>query len=148
MSLNDLYQEIILEHGKKPRNFGPLEGKTNEAEGTNPLCGDEVHVELVVRDDRIADIRFTGSGCAISTASASMMTEAVRGKTKQEAAQLMEKLVHAVTHDGDIPEEFGEMKALEGVKQFPTRVKCATLSWHALEAALNSESEKPKVTSE
>ncbi len=137
--LYDLYQEILLDHYKRPRNFGPLPDLDREAEGYNPLCGDRVQIRLKLDGDRLAEVRFEGSGCAISTASTSMMTEAVRGKSRREVGELFELFRAAVT--GDEPEplaELGELAALSGVRQFPMRVKCATLGWHTLKAALDS----------
>lgn len=135
--LQDLYQEILLDHYKRPRNFGPLPGADGDAEGHNPLCGDRVHVHVKLDGDRLDEIRFEGSGCAISTASASMMTEAVRGKTRAEAEALYERFHDVVTGAaaGD-DEALGELAALSGVREFPMRVKCATLAWHTLRAAL------------
>jgi nitrogen fixation NifU-like protein len=135
--LHDLYQEILFDHYKRPRNFGPLLGADGDAEGHNPLCGDRVQVHVKLDGDRLEEVRFEGSGCAISTASASMMTEAVRGKTRAEAAALYERFHDVVTGaaaGGD--EALGELAALAGVREFPMRVKCATLAWHTLRAAL------------
>jgi len=141
--LDDLYQEILLDHYKRPRNFGPLPGSDHEADGHNPLCGDRIHVRLKLDGDRVAEVRFEGSGCAISTASASMMTEAVRGRTKAEIEQRFERFRSLVTGEGaalpaEAVDELGEMAALAGVRAFPMRVKCATLAWHTLRAALDS----------
>jgi nitrogen fixation NifU-like protein len=138
--LRDLYQEVILDHNKKPRNFGVLEGATHEADGHNPLCGDELHVSLVLDGDRVSDVRFEGSGCAISTASASLMTESVKGRTRQEAERLFEGFHELLTGDPSRLERasasLGKLAVFEGVREFPVRVKCATLSWHTLRAAL------------
>lgn len=140
MSLNELYQEIILDHGKRPRNQGTLECPTHQAEGYNPLCGDQVKLELLVRDGVVADIRFSGAGCAISTASVSMMTQAVKGKSVREAVEFARQFIQALTREGEeVGEEMGELVALGGVKRFPSRVKCATLAWHALQSAFDSE---------
>lgn len=140
MSLRDLYQEIILDHGKRPRNKGVLEEPTHQAEGHNPLCGDQVKLELLVRNGVVEDIRFSGVGCAISTASTSMLTQAVKGQTVQKALDLARKFIEALVKDGvEISEDMGELAALGGVKQFPVRVKCATLAWHALQSAFDSE---------
>ena len=144
MSLNELYQEIILDHGRKPRNFGELEKQTHEAEGYNPLCGDQVRIHVLVNEDKIEDIRFSGSGCAISTASASMMTQFVKGKTVEEAMNIFEKFRKFVTEGSDT-DDMGELGCLAGVKQFPNRVKCATLAWHTMKSALAGEG---KVTTE
>lgn len=138
--LRDLYQEVILDHNKKPRNFGVLEGATHEADGHNPLCGDELHVSLVLDGDRVSDVRFEGSGCAISTASASLMTESVKGRTRQEAERLFEGFHELLTGDPSRLERasasLGKLAVFQGVREFPVRVKCATLSWHTLRAAL------------
>lgn len=139
MSLNELYQEIILDHGKKPRNFGSIDEATHSAEGYNPLCGDQVHVYVVVEGDVITDLKFEGCGCAISTASASIMTQAVRGKTLHEAEELFRGFHEIVTGEREPDEDLGEMAALIGVRQFPTRIKCATLCWHALHSALHDK---------
>lgn len=136
MSLDDLYQEIILDHGRRPRNFGELEGRTHEAEGFNPLCGDQVRVHVLLNGDRIDDIMFSGRGCAISTASASMMTQVVKGKTVEQAFELFERFRKAVTSDSDEEVDLGELGCLTGVRRFPTRVKCATLAWHAMKTAI------------
>ncbi len=142
--LNELYQQLILEHNKTPRNFRKLEQFTHDADGYNPLCGDHYHVWLKMEGDKIADIGFQGSGCAISKSSASMMTSAVKGTTVTEAKELFEKF-HSVimTKIGDkIPEEkieeLGSLGALVGVREFPARIKCASLAWHAMNAALTS----------
>jgi len=138
--LDELYQEILLDHYRRPRNFGPLPGSDREADGHNPLCGDRVHVRVKLDGDKLADVRFEGSGCAISTASASMMTESVRGKSVAEAEAAFERFRALLTGPGTTPsdEEMGEMAALAGVRAFPMRVKCATLAWHTLKAALES----------
>ena len=136
MSLDDLYQEIILDHGRRPRNFGELDERTHEAEGFNPLCGDEVRVHVLLNGDRIEDIRFSGRGCAISTASASMMTQVIKGKTVEQAFELFDQFRKAVTSDSDGEADLGELDCLTGVRRFPTRVKCATLAWHAMKTAL------------
>lgn len=136
--LDDLYQEILLDHYRRPRNFGPLPGADREVDGHNPLCGDRLHLALRLDGDRVAEIRFEGSGCAISTASASMMTEAVRGRRVGEILALVERFRALLTGEGPAPEteELGELAALGGVRAFPMRVKCATLAWHALRSAL------------
>ncbi|MEW5798052.1 MAG: Fe-S cluster assembly sulfur transfer protein SufU [Bacteroidota bacterium] len=142
--VNELYQQLILEHNKSPRNFKKIENATHDADGYNPLCGDHYHVWLKLEGDRIADIGFQGNGCAISKSSASMMTTAVKGTTIQEAKEMFEKF-HSVimTKIGDeIPEEkveeLGSLGALVGVREFPARIKCASLAWHTLNAALNN----------
>lgn len=137
--IEELYQEIILEHNKRPRNFGPLDGATNRADGSNPLCGDELKVSLRLEEGRITAIRFEGQGCAISKASASMMSESVEGKTVDEARQIADKVLGAFQRGGRdlVLEEDGEVAALLGVRKFPARIKCATLAWHALVCALD-----------
>jgi nitrogen fixation NifU-like protein len=135
--LGDLYQEVILDHSKRPRNRRKIEGASRTAEGYNPLCGDSFTVFLTLDDDRVKDVAFDGHGCAISTASASMMTEAVRGKTPAEAEKAIDGFVALVTSaPGAKPEGLGKLAIFEGVHEFPSRVKCATLAWHALRAAL------------
>jgi nitrogen fixation NifU-like protein len=134
---SDLYQEMVLDHGKHPRNFGPLPEANREAEGFNPLCGDQCRVHLDVEEGRIGAVRFEGAGCAISTASASLMTEAVRGLTLTEARDLFERLHDMVTKDGVEPDSrLGKLAVFAGVRSFPLRVKCATLAWHTLLAAI------------
>lgn len=141
--LSELYQETILHHYKSPRNFGELADANRDADGHNPLCGDQIHLGARVEDGRIADLRFRGSGCAISTASASLMTEAVRGRSEAEAAALFEAFHAAVTGREPPPgaPPLGKLAALSGVAEFPVRVKCATLCWHTLFAALRREKE-------
>jgi nitrogen fixation NifU-like protein len=139
MELNDLYRDVILDHNRKPRNFGGLEPADATGEGFNPMCGDRLTVRLQMNDDRISDIRFEGQGCAISTASASLMTEAVKGKTRAEALQLFDRIHELLTDDGAPPaDELGKLAALSGVREYPARVKCASLCWHTLSAALRS----------
>ena len=133
--LRDLYQEVILDHNRRPRNFGTLPDANRSAEGNNPLCGDRVTVYLRVEDDRVRGISFQGSGCAISTASASLMTEALRGRTVAEAHALFDGFRALVTQGTDAG-ELGKLAVFTGVREFPIRVKCATLAWHTLEAAL------------
>src|ERR1700681_3117466 len=137
--LRDLYHDVILEHSKRPRNFRTLEGANCSAEGFNPLCGDHFTVFLEVEDGKIRDVVFQGSGCAISKASASMMTQALKGKTRQDADELFEHFHnvvtgHAAAHASDA--ELGKLTVFSGVSEFPARVKCATLAWHTLQAAL------------
>ena len=138
VDLRDMYQEAILDHAKSPRNYRVLETATQHAEGFNPLCGDRCTVYLKVNGDIIEDIAFQGSGCAISRASASMMTQSLKGKTTHEAESLIEKFHRMVTGQdgGGSRPEIGKLQALAGVSEFPVRVKCATLAWHTLEAAL------------
>ena len=140
--LRDLYQEMILDHSKRPRNFGALEYADRDADGHNPLCGDRLRVYVKLADDVIDDVSFEGSGCAISTASASVMTQSVKGKTLAEAKELFERFHALVTGKTSVDdEEFGKLAVFGGVSEFPVRVKCATLSWHTLQAALNNEPE-------
>ena len=145
--LQELYRELILDHARSPRHFGKLESATHKAEGINPLCGDKLKVYFIVDDDgRIEDARFEGSGCAISVASASLLTETVIGLSTDEAMHRFSGVVDALTGatqaDAD---ELGKLAALLGVREFPSRVKCATLSWHALNAAIN-EKQEPATT--
>ncbi len=138
--LLDLYQEIILDHNKRPRNFGSLPDPDASARGDNPLCGDRLELELELDGDRVSDVRFRGAGCAISTASASLMTEAVKGKSCDEIERLFTAFHELLTGDpsvrGAAAPELGKLAAFEGVREFPVRVKCATLAWHTLKAAL------------
>jgi nitrogen fixation NifU-like protein len=137
--LRDLYQEVVLDHGRKPRNFHKPEGANRRADGVNPLCGDQITVYLKLAGDAIEDIGFEGAGCAISKASASMMTAALKNKTRAEAEALFEQ-VHAMLTEGpdkvDL-EKLGKISALSGVWEFPARVKCASLAWHTLRSALD-----------
>ncbi|HSR49245.1 MAG TPA: SUF system NifU family Fe-S cluster assembly protein [Acidobacteriota bacterium] len=140
--LDQLYQEVILDHNKSPRNFGELEEASHSAEGHNPLCGDKVKVFLDVEDGTIEDIRFQGAGCAISTASASLMTEALKGKTLEEAKELFELFHQVVTGKREAsPEEMGKLAVFQGVQKYPVRVKCASLAWHTVLAALKQRDE-------
>jgi len=141
--LRDLYQQVILDHNRKPRNFRPLERAARRAEGFNPLCGDRVTVYLRLDDGTIEDISFVGQGCAISKASASLMTDAVKGKSKADAHRLFETFHKMVTaRPGDpVDASLGKLAVLSGVCEFPVRVKCASLPWHALEAALERKQE-------
>ncbi len=137
MDLADLYRDVIVDHNRRPRNRGPLPGATHRAEGNNPLCGDQLRVFLELQDDRIGELRFEGTGCAISTASASLMSEAVRGRTRAEAAELFTAMHRMLTTPGAAPDpRLGKLAALAGVREFPARVKCASLCWHTLNAAL------------
>jgi nitrogen fixation NifU-like protein len=136
--LRDLYQELVLEHSKHPRNYRVLANPTHQAEGYNPLCGDHFTVYLDVQDDRIREVSFQGSGCAISKASASIMTQALKGRTTSEADTLFEHFHRVVTGDNG-SEAGGKLAAFAGVSEFPARVKCATLAWHTLRAALQRE---------
>jgi nitrogen fixation NifU-like protein len=140
--LSELYQQVILDHNKKPRNFRKLENANRSAEGYNPLCGDQLTVYLDLENDLVKDVGFEGSGCAISKAAASMMTQAVKGKSKEQAENLFNEFHLMVT--GELNEEteennLGNLKIFAGVREFPVRVKCATLPWHTLHAALNKQ---------
>ncbi len=139
--LDDLYRDIIIDHYRHPRHKGHLETPSATHEGLNPLCGDEVTIEVLVADGRIADIAYTGSGCSISQSSASMMTESVAGKLLPDAHHLIEEFTALMrgSDEGD-PEELGDLEALTGVRKFPTRIKCATLAWHTLDEALKETS--------
>jgi nitrogen fixation protein NifU and related proteins len=138
MELNDLYRDVILDHNRRPRNFGPLEPADASVEGFNPMCGDRLTLRLKLAADKIADIRFEGQGCAISTASASLMTEAVKGKTRTQALELFDRVHRLLTDDSASNDELGKLAALSGVREFPARVKCASLCWHTLASALQS----------
>jgi nitrogen fixation NifU-like protein len=152
MDLRELYQDIILDHGRHPRNFRAIEHPTHTAKGYNPLCGDRVTVYLTLNGDKIADVSFEGRGCAISTASSSLMTQVLKGKTLAEAHALFTQF-HAKVTGGDIPElpepleeDSERLDPLTGVKAYPARVKCATLPWHAFEAALRGGAAEPVKT--
>jgi nitrogen fixation NifU-like protein len=143
MDLKDLYRDVIVDHNRNPRNFGKLAPADVHADGHNPLCGDRLTVYANLDGDRITDVKFEGSGCAISVSSASLLTEAVKGKTRAEIRKLFED-VHALLtqHDADVDAgKLGKLAALSGVREFPARVKCASLCWHTLNAALDSRSE-------
>jgi len=137
MDLKDLYREVVLDHNRSPRNFGRLDPADAEAHGHNPLCGDRLHVTLRMADDTLADLRFEGQGCAISVASASLMSEAVKGRSRSEVERLYGE-VHAMLtgQSQQPPAHLGKLAALAGVAEFPARVKCASLCWHTLHAAL------------
>jgi nitrogen fixation NifU-like protein len=137
MDLKDLYREVILDHNKSPRLFGRLEPADSSADGHNPLCGDRLHVSVRLDGDHVSDLRFDGKGCAISVASASLMCEAVKGKSRADIAHLFDEIHTVLTrHDAPIPADLGKLAALSGVRDFPARVKCASLCWHTLNAAL------------
>jgi nitrogen fixation NifU-like protein len=138
MDLADLYRDVILDHNRRPRNYGPLEPADASIEGFNPLCGDRLTVRLKMAGEAIEDIRFEGQGCAISTASASLMTEAVKGKSRTEALALFERVHCLLTDDAAPGDELGKLAALSGVRQYPARVKCASLCWHTLASALRA----------
>ena len=143
--LRDLYQEVVIDHSKQPRNFRKLEGATRTVEGFNPLCGDQLTLYVKLADGVIEDIAFQGSGCAISKASASLMTSALKGRAQADAQALFGR-VHAMLTEGPgshvKPEELGKLAVLSGVWEFPVRIKCATLAWHALRSALEGRAEK------
>ncbi|MDA2925899.1 SUF system NifU family Fe-S cluster assembly protein [Acidobacteria bacterium AH-259-O06] len=139
--LDDLYQEIILDHSKKPRNFKELSDANHKADGYNPLCGDKVSVYLKLEDGFVEDISFMGSGCAISTASASLMTQTLKGKSLGEIETLFKNFHNLVTGKSSASTELGKLAVFHGVSQFPVRVKCATLVWHTLQAAIKSKPE-------
>jgi nitrogen fixation NifU-like protein len=145
--LRELYQEVILDHSRKPRNFREVQGASRKAEGFNPLCGDRATVYVDLDGERLSDVSFVGKGCSISTASASMMTEAVKGKTRAEAQALFERFHSLITARPDQPTAdagapgLGKLEAFSGVSEFPVRVKCASLPWHTLRAALEGRQE-------
>ena len=148
MNLKELYQEIILEHGKNPRNFGKTEDFNKDAKGNNPLCGDNVHVYLKLNGQKIVeDISFEGSGCAISVASASIMTDLIKGKNESEAKEIVEDFLGMIKENPELKSEYlkedekTKLMCLSGVKQYPMRVKCATLSWHTFVSALDNSKE-------
>jgi nitrogen fixation NifU-like protein len=150
MELNDLYRDVILDHNRKPRNFGGLEPADASVEGYNPMCGDHLTLRLKLNDGTISDIRFEGQGCAISTASASLMTEAVKGKSRDEALQLFDRVHQLLTDDAAPSDKLGKLAALSGVREYPARVKCASLCWHTLASALKAADLKslPAVSTE
>ena len=148
MNLKELYQEIILEHGKNPRNFGKTHEFNKDAKGHNPLCGDNVHVYLKLNGQKIVeDISFEGSGCAISMASASIMTDLIKGKNEHEAKEIVEDFLGMIKENPELKSEYlkedekTKLMCLSGVKQYPMRVKCATLSWHTLISAMDNSEE-------
>ena len=141
--IKDLYQEVIIDHNRSPRNFGKLDDATQVAEGYNPLCGDKLNLYLKTEDSVITDVSFDGSGCAISVASASLMTDTLKGKTIEQAEQLFQNLNNLIIEeeypDLEQMQALGKLAALAGVKEYPARVKCATLCWHTLHSALQGE---------
>lgn len=149
--LDELYKQVILDHNKSPRNFGELEHHTHESEGHNPLCGDHIDLKLIIEDDTIKDIKFSGAGCAISKASASIMTTILKGKNIEDAKKLFNDFHQVITSD---PNEeidmidLGKLAVFCGVREFPARVKCASLAWHTMINALNSNGEELKVSTE
>jgi nitrogen fixation NifU-like protein len=145
--LSDLYQEVILDHHRRPRNYGPLPGASRTAQGHNPLCGDRLTLYVQLQGDRISGISFEGDGCAISKASASLMTDAIKGHSVSEASALFERFHRMITtpFDQEVDEtELGKLAAFAGVRQYPIRVKCASLAWHTLKAALGDSHEMVK----
>jgi nitrogen fixation NifU-like protein len=142
--LTELYQEIILDHNKRPRNYRGIDDATHSAEGHNPLCGDEISVSLRLNGDQIEDISFQGEGCAVSKASASLMTTLIKGKSLQaakEESSVIKQMLTSSEEPDDSMEELGDIIALSGVRRFPVRIKCATLAWHTFEAALKGKKE-------
>jgi nitrogen fixation NifU-like protein len=142
--MRELYQEVILDHNKHPRNYGPLDDADLTAQGHNPLCGDNITIHMKVDDGIVQDVHFEGAGCAIVTASASLMTDALKGKTVDEAEMLFEQMMDLITGESDEPpdgEGLGKLAVFAGVRDYPTRVKCATLAWHTLHAALHDQTE-------
>ena len=140
--LSELYQQVILDHNKKPRNFHKLESANRKAEGFNPLCGDQLTVYLQMEEGVVTDVSFVGSGCAISKAAASMMTQAVKGKTREQAQELFREFHGMVTGEFDeeaTPNQLGRLKIFAGVRDYPARVKCASLAWHTMQAALEGQ---------
>lgn len=134
--LSDLYQEVIIDHSRKPRNFRRLADANRTAQGHNPLCGDRITVDLKLQQDQVTDLGFQGAGCAICTASASLMTEGVKGKTIEEAERLFEDFHDLITTDKPAASSLGKLAVFSGVREYPVRAKCATLAWHTLRAAL------------
>jgi len=144
MDLKDLYRDVILDHNRQPRNFGRLDPADSRADGHNPLCGDRLTVFLKMSGDRVEDIRFEGKGCAISTASASLMTEAIKGRRKADIGTLFDKVHSLLTQQGAMADaSLGKLAALSGVREYPARVKCASLCWHTLNAALDQPHGQP-----
>jgi nitrogen fixation protein NifU and related proteins len=135
--VHDLYQEIILDHSKRPRNCHPMDDADRKAEGYNPLCGDKLKLFIKIEGDIVKDVSFVGSGCAISTASASLMTESLKGKTRDEAMKLLDKFHELLTTDTPVSQDLGKLVVFCGVRDYPARVKCATLAWHTLKSALS-----------
>jgi nitrogen fixation NifU-like protein len=144
-NLSDLYQETIIDHSKRPRNRGSLEHPTHSAEGFNPLCGDRLTLQLKMEGGRVAAVAFQGVGCAISTASASLMTDVIKGKTAEEAEKTFQDFHGLVTEEFPRTTDLGKLAVFSGVREYPMRVKCATLAWHTLRAALRGE-HKPITT--
>ena len=146
-ALNELYQEVILDHNRRPRNFRTIEAATATQEGYNPLCGDRLTLYLTLKGDVIADVAFQGSGCAISKASASLMTEALKGKTVAQARELFDQFQAMITSDHAGPTaDLGKLSVLAGVREFPARIKCASLAWHTMKAAVAHDTGAPVST--
>jgi nitrogen fixation NifU-like protein len=143
--VHDLYEETILDHSKRPRNCHAMQDANRQAEGYNPLCGDKLKLFLKMEGDVVKDVSFVGSGCAISTASASLMTESLKGKTREEALKMLDKFHELLTTDSAVNKDLGKLVVFCGVREYPARVKCATLAWHTLKSALNNTT--PEVTS-
>jgi nitrogen fixation NifU-like protein len=139
--VDDLYQDLILDHSKRPRNCHAMADATRNAEGYNPLCGDKLKLYVKMDGDVVKDVSFVGSGCAISTASASLMTESLKGKTREEALKLLDKFHDLLTTDTPVTKDLGKLVVFCGVRDYPARVKCATLAWHTLKSALNGAAE-------
>jgi nitrogen fixation NifU-like protein len=139
--VHDLYQETIIDHSKRPRNCHPMQDATREAEGYNPLCGDKLKLYLKMEGDIVRDVSFVGSGCAISTASASLMSESLKGKTREEALKLLDKFHELLTTDTEVRKDLGKLVVFCGVREYPARVKCATLAWHTLKSAFTNADE-------
>ena len=151
MNIRELYQTVILDHNSKPRNFGELEGATRRIEGYNPLCGDHFTIFLKMDGERVEEISFTGTGCAISKASASLMTTTVKGKTQGEVLELFDQFHHLVTADlaeALDTDSLGKLAVVSGVREFPARVKCATLSWHTVKTGVTSDEFSASVSTE
>ena len=144
--VDDLYQEIILDHSKRPRNCHTMDDATRKADGYNPLCGDKLKLFLKMDGDVVRDLSFVGSGCAISTASASLMTETLKGKSREEALQMMERFHDLLTTDVPVTKDLGKLKVFGGVREYPARVKCATLAWHTLKSALTGNTAEAVTT--
>ena len=136
--VHDLYEETILDHSKRPRNCHAMQDANRQADGYNPLCGDKLRLFLKMDGDIVKDVSFVGSGCAISTASASLMTESLKGKTREEALKLLDKFHELLTTDVQVSKDLGKLVVFCGVRDYPARVKCATLAWHTLKSALSS----------
>jgi nitrogen fixation NifU-like protein len=146
--VDDLYQEIIIDHSKRPRNCHTMDDATGKAEGYNPLCGDQLKLFLKMEGDIVKDVSFVGSGCAISTASASLMTESLKGKSREEAFKLLDKFHELLTTDTPVSKDLGKLVVFCGVRDYPARVKCATLAWHTLRSALTNSNGEPVISTE